>query len=255
MKVSFNELQGLSRKAFIGIGFDDGDASDAADMVAWMEIHGLDGIGALKKGLNFLLNEDKSQAPKLIYQDADLCVVDAQKKTVLGHASLAIELGYAKCRARGLSVTKIRHCHNRMLIVGYLSRIARRDMSVTAFWRNSHEPLTEIIVSFKSGEAEPEICMYSLPATPDDTEPNDGITLVMVNHVNLLPDLKPDAPLNDLFLQHRDAMADWQERSLVDGIEVDSDLWERLQLLATKMLVEASDDSRQGAGAGTNDND
>lgn len=255
MKVSFNELQGLSRKAFIGIGFDDGDASDAADMVAWMEIHGLDGIAALRKGLDFLLNEDKSQPPKLIYQDADLCVVDAQKKTVLGHASLAIELGYAKCRARGLSVTKIRHCHNRMLIVGYLSRIARRDMSVTAFWRNSHEPLTEIIVSFKSGESEPEICMYSLPDTPDDTEPNDGITLVMVNHVNLLPDLKPDAPLNDLFLQNREAMADWQERSLVDGIEVDPDLWERLKLLATNMLVEASDDSRQGAGAGTNDND
>lgn len=198
MKVSFNELQGLSRKAFSGIGFDDGDANDAADVVAWMEAHGLDGIAALKKGLDFLLNEDKSQPPELIYQDADLCVVDAHNKTVLGHASLAIELGYAKCRARGLSVTKIRHCHNRMLIVGYLSRIARRNMSVTAFWRNAHEPLTEILVSFKAGDAEPDICMYSLPSTPDYTEPNDGITLVMVNHVNLLPDLKPDAPLNDL---------------------------------------------------------
>lgn len=57
-------------------------------------------IAALRKGLDFLLNEDKSQPPKLIYQDADLCVVDAQKKTILGHASLAVELGYAKCRAR-----------------------------------------------------------------------------------------------------------------------------------------------------------
>lgn len=142
-----------------------------------------------------------------------------------------------------------------MLIVGYLSRIARRNMSVTAFWRNSHEPLTEILVSFKSGEAEPEICMYGLPSTPDDTEPNDGITLVMVNHVDLLPDLKPDAPPNDLIRQNREAMADWHESSLVEGIEVDPELWERLKLLATRMLVEASDDSRQGAGAGTNDND
>lgn len=255
MKVSFNELQELSRKAFTGIGFDDGDANDAADVVAWMEAHGLGGIAALKKGLDFLLTEDKTQPPELVYQDADLCVVDAHHKTVLGHASLAIEMGYAKCRARGLSVTKIRHCHNRMLIVGYLSRIARRDMSVTAFWRNSHEPLTEILVSFKSGDAEPEICMYSLPATPDDTEPNDGITLVMVNHVNLLPDLKPDAPLNDLLRQDRHAMASWHERSLVEGIDVDTDLWGRLKILATRMLVAASDDSRQGAGAGTNDND
>ncbi|MEP3563779.1 MAG: hypothetical protein ABJM19_02175 [Marinobacter sp.] len=92
-------------------------------------------------------------------------------------------------------------------------------------------------------------------ALPDDTEPNNGITLVMVNHVDLLPDLKPDAPANDLILQNRAAMLDWHERSLVDGIEVDPELWERLKLLATKMLVESSEDSRQGAGAGTNDND
>lgn len=255
MIVSFNELQGLCRKSFIGIGFKEGDANDAADMVAWMETHGLAGVAALEKGLDYLQEEDKTQPPELVYQDADLCVVDAGKRTILGQASLALELGYAKCRARGLSVTKIRHCHNRILIVGYLSRIARRDMSITAFWRNAHEPLTEILVSFRAGQPEPEICMYSLPATPDDTEANDGITLVMVNNVNLLPDLKPDAPLNNLLRQDGNAMANWHERSLVEGIEVDSALWQKLQTLATKMLVEASDDSRQGAGAGTTDND
>ncbi len=179
MKVSFNEMQGLSRKAFSGIGFDEGDANDAADMVVWMEANGLEGIDALRRSLAFILAEDQSRSPELIYQDADLCVVDALNRTALGNASLAIELGYAKCRARGLSVTKIRNCHNRMLIVGYLSRVARRDMSVTAFWRDSHEPLTEILVSFKAGEESPEICMYSLDDIPDDTEPNNGITLIM----------------------------------------------------------------------------
>ncbi|OEY66990.1 DUF3726 domain-containing protein [Marinobacter sp. X15-166B] len=255
MKVSLNELQGLARKAFGGIGFQEGDAMDAADMVAWMEAHGLNGIEALKKGLDFLLNEDASQPPAIIYQDADVCVVDAGKRTILGNASLAIELGYAKCRARGLSVTKIRHCHNRMLIVGYLSRIARRNMNVTAFWRNAHEPLTEILVSFKAGDTEPEICMYSLDAVPDETEANDGITLIMANHANLLANLNSDEPLNDLLLQTRDTMTSWYERSLSEGIDVDEALWERLKVLAIRTLVEASEDSRMGAGAGTSDND
>ncbi|MEX2366766.1 MAG: DUF3726 domain-containing protein, partial [Pseudohongiellaceae bacterium] len=44
MKVSFNELQGLCRKAFSALGFAEGDAVDAADMVAWLEVHGLNGV-------------------------------------------------------------------------------------------------------------------------------------------------------------------------------------------------------------------
>jgi LDH2 family malate/lactate/ureidoglycolate dehydrogenase len=255
MKVSFNELQGLSRKAFSGVGFDDGDASDAADMVVWMEAHGLNGIQSLKRSLAFILEEDQSHSPEIIYQDADLCVVDAHNRTALNNASLAIELGYAKCRARGLSVTKIRHCHNRMLIVGYLSRVARRNMSVTAFWRDSHQPLTEILVSFKAGEEAPEICMYSLDDIPGDTEPNDGITLVMVNHVNLMPDFKADQTLNNLLHQDKHSMNNWQEHALAEGIEVEPEMWDRLKELATRTLVESSDDSRQGAGAGTSDSD
>ncbi len=255
MKVSFNELHGLARKAFGGIGFQEGDAADAADMVAWMEAHGLNGIEALKKGLDFLLSEDASQSPAIIYQDADVCIVDAGKRTILGNASLAIELGYAKCRARGLSVTKIRHCHNRMLIVGYLSRIARRGMNVTAFWRNAHEPLTEILVSFKAGDTEPEICKYSLASAPDDIEPNDGITLIMANHANLQANLNSDDPLSDLLIQTKDSMTSWYDQSLAEGITVDQELWDRLKVLAARTLVEASDDSRQGAGAGTTDND
>lgn len=255
MKVSFNEMQGLSRKAFSGIGFEEGDANDAADMVVWMEANGLQGIDALKRSLAFILAEDQSRSPELIYQDADLCVVDAHNRTALGNASLAIELGYAKCRARGLSVTKIRNCHNRMLIVGYLSRVARRDMSVTAFWRDSHEPLTEILVSFKAGEESPDICMYSLNDIPDDTEPNNGITLVMANHVNLLPDFKTDNKLNNLLRHDSLSMHNWKEHFLKQGIDVDPELWDRLKELATRILVEASDDSRSGAGAGSSDND
>jgi LDH2 family malate/lactate/ureidoglycolate dehydrogenase len=41
MKVSFNELESLSRKAFIGMGFSDGQAADAADMLCWMESLGI----------------------------------------------------------------------------------------------------------------------------------------------------------------------------------------------------------------------
>lgn len=255
MKVSFNELQGMGRKAFIGIGFAEGDAIDAAEMVAWMEAHGLGGVAALKKGLDYLLTEDPNETPTLVYQDADFSVLDAHNHSILGNASLAVELGYARARARGLSITKIRHCHNRVLVIGYLSRLARRGMNVTAFWRNSHEPLIEQVVGFKAGHPVPEICVYSLEEVPEDTERNDGITLMMANHVDLLPSLRSDYALTNLMWQTEGDLERQRDQALVEGLEVESELWQTLKSLADRLLVEASAGSRSGAGAGASDND
>lgn len=255
MKVSFNELQGMARKAFVGIGFEEGDAIDAADMVAWLEVRGLFGMHALKKGLEFLLQENPRALPELIYEDADVSIFDAHGNSILGSASLALELGYARARARGLSVTKIRRCHNRVLVIGYLSRLARRGINVTAFWRNAHEPLIEQWVGFRARDPEPEVCLYSLPDSPEETEPNDGITLVMANHVDLLPGLRSDFSLNNLMRQTDQDLRRQREHALVEGMEVDDDLWRTLKNLADRLLVEATKDSRSGAGAGTTDND
>ena len=46
MKVSHNELTGLCRRAFEGLGFPSGEHEDAADMVVWLEQHGLHGVEA-----------------------------------------------------------------------------------------------------------------------------------------------------------------------------------------------------------------
>lgn len=255
MKVSFNELQGIGRKAFAAIGFAEGDAIDASEMVAWLEAHGLGGAEALKKGLRYIVTEDQSTSPTLVYQDADFSVLDAHNHSILGNASLAVELGYARARSRGLSITKIRRCHNRILIIGYLSRLARRGMNVTAFWRNAHDPLTEVVVGFKAGHPVPEICFYSLDDAPDDTERNDGITLIMANHVDLLPSLRSDYALTNMMWQTEEDLERLKNRALVEGMEVDDELWRSLKSLAEQLLVEATDASRGGAGAGTNDND
>lgn len=255
MKVSFNELQGMGRKAFMGIGFDEGDAIDAAEMVAWMEAHGLGGAKALSRGLDYLLQEDPHEVPEILYQDADFSIIDAKNHSILGNASLGLELGYARARARGLSVTKIRNCHNRILVIGYLSRLARRGMNVTAFWRNAHDPLTEQVVGFKARHPVPEICVYSLTDVPDETEKNNGITLIMANHVDMLPSLRSDYELSNLMQQTENDLQRQRNQALIEGLEVDDQLWQTLKRLASRLLVEATADSRSGAGPGATDND
>lgn len=255
MKVSHNELQNLCRKAFAGIGFDDGDAADAADMVAWMQAHGMPGLQDLRRGLDYLLVEPSSCRPALLYEDADLAVLDGHGMSVLRSSSLALELGFAKARARGLSIVKIRHCHNRQLITGYLSRLSVRGMNVTAFWRNGHEPLVEQVVGFRANSAVPEIRVYRVKPAPEETEGNDGVTLIMANHVELLPTLSSDY-LVELVAQYDESrLRTCRDRALKEGIEVDDTIWACLKELADRMLVESSEESRSGAGSRTADND
>ncbi|GAB2729090.1 DUF3726 domain-containing protein [Halomonas garicola] len=257
MKVSYNELQGLCRKAFLGMGFADGDASDAADMVAWMQLHELDGLDALNRGLDYLLAEqhEEERAPLILYADDDLAVLDSQGHSVLRSSSLALELGFAKTRARGLAVIKIRRCHNRQLIMGYLARIAGRGMNVTAFWRNGQRPLIEQAVGFRAGSTVPEIRVYAVNQVPEENEPNDGVTLVFANHVELLPAMRTTYGYELLACHEESALLASRERAMLDGISIDDAVWAKLKHQAARMLVESTDASRSGAGPGTTDND
>lgn len=248
MKVSFNELQALSRKAFTGIGFAEGHADDAADMVTWMESYDLHGLEALNLGLEHLIEADPSVRPEILYQDGDLAVVDGHNLSVLRASNLALELAFAKARSRGLSVIKIRRCRQRQLIMGYLARLSARGMNVTAFWRNAHRPLTEQVVGFRANSTVPSIRVYAVEEVPEENEPNDGVTLVMANHVDLLPTMRSDYRY-DLLAKHEESdLLAVRERAMSSGIEVAPELWLRLKELAQITLVESFDASRLGAG-------
>ncbi|MBR9796863.1 MAG: DUF3726 domain-containing protein, partial [Gammaproteobacteria bacterium] len=82
MKISLNELQSVCRKAFMGMGFTAGHADDASAMVAWMQSYKLDGMKELSEGLECVVASAASARPNVIYEDADLAVVDGQHMSV-----------------------------------------------------------------------------------------------------------------------------------------------------------------------------
>jgi len=217
-------------------------------MVAWMQSHGLDGLTALSEGLECVKASAAQARPAILYEDADLAVVNGQHLSVLASGNLAMELAFAKARARGLSVIKIRHCRQRQLIMGYVCRLADRGMNVTAFWRHAQSPLTEQVVGFRARSNVPSIRVYQLDEVPEENEANDGITIMMANHVDLLPTMRSDHEYAllarhdelDLLAAHRQA--------LEEGIVVVPEVWQQLKTLAGHTLVEASSTSRAGAG-------
>ncbi len=131
--------------------------------------------------------------------------------------------------------------------MGYLARLAGRGMNVTAFWRNAQIP-SEQSGWFRANSTVPSIRVYSVEEVPEENEPNNGVTIVMANHVDLLPTMRSDYRY-DLLAKHDEVdLLAARERAMTNGIDVNAEVWERLKQLAQATLVESFDNSHLGAG-------
>ncbi|MDZ7786630.1 MAG: Ldh family oxidoreductase [Halofilum sp. (in: g-proteobacteria)] len=252
MKVSHNELTGLCRRAFEGLGFPSGEHEDAADMVVWLEQHGLHGVEALRRGMDRLADGAPAKLAKQ-FEDSSVAVIDGGGNSALLMGSLAVDLVYAKARRKGLAVVKIQDCHDRRLMLGYLARCARRGMNLLAFWRNSEDPVVvEQVVSMRAWEEFPTLLLYQIDDRDDNLRRNRSVTLVASPHFSMLQSLHPDPEEATLLEALGPADFEGKSRKVWEsGLEVDDDVWARLKGLAARTLVAASESSRRrGAGEG-----
>ena len=119
MRVSHNEILMLCRKSFEGLGFSAGEADDAAEMVAWLEVHGIDVLGLLCDALPTLTPE--TQPPPLLGRAeddhaVDYTIVSRPQSSVAGNsAGHCPQIGMR----RKLLLDSDRHCLDRcgLLIV------------------------------------------------------------------------------------------------------------------------------------------
>lgn len=254
MKVSHNELTGVCRRAFEGLGFASGDHEDAADMVVWLEQHGLGGVEALRRGLDYLVDNSLARMRRQ-YDDPSLAVIDVAGNSILVCGSLGADLAYTKARHKGLAVVKLQNCHNRRLMLGYLARCARRGMNMLAFWRESHQPkVVEQVVSMRAWEEFPTLLLYQIEDRDERLTRNHSVTLICSPHFALLQTLHPD-PEEAALLQalgpddfELESRAVWEQ-----GMDVDDAIWSRLKELAARTLVESTDRAYQpypGEGGG-----
>ncbi|SEO78664.1 DUF3726 domain-containing protein [Aquisalimonas asiatica] len=248
MRISHNELLSMARKAFEGLGFDAGDREDAAHMVLWLERHGLDGLQELRKAIDFLPG-DRERPLQTLYRGGGLYVMDAGGASVLCHGAVAVDAGIAMAQRHPLATVRLEGCHNRLFILADLARSCRHGVSALAVWRNEHgHHPRDYVVAQRAGDPLPTVRVYR-----DDTlaEPpvDQGMTLVFSRDFDLLPQLHPDVDADRVhYSALPDDLVESSRQRLASSITVDEALWERLRGLAMRILVEASDQSRRGAG-------
>ncbi|NBA96722.1 DUF3726 domain-containing protein [Pseudomonas sp. R5(2019)] len=228
MRVSLNEIQVMCRKAFEGMGFAVGDCEDAADMIGWLQVQGLDGVGALDKALSYLQAE--AHRPfALCYEDSALLVLDANGQSVLRCAAQAVELSLAKALHNGHAILRIRHCHNRLLLLGYLCRGAELGLDIRARWRDARQTR---VASFSAGNTRPALHIDEQAADVRGDEQCITVEFTRPASVAWIQAASPPA--------------------LEQGFHVSEQTWQRLKQLADQVLVESTEASRQrGAGGGS----
>ena len=165
----------------------------------------------------------------LCHEDSALLVIDAKGQSVLRCAATVVELAAAKAMRCGQAELRIRHCHNRLLLLGYLSRAAVLGLHVQARWEDARQCH---MADFTAGVQRPDLRSEGRPGAMDAAE--QSVTVLFSRPGQTAPACAP------------------AQSTLQQGFTVNEHTWQRLKQLAENILVESTDTSRRhGAGGGS----
>jgi hypothetical protein len=230
VKITQEELVATVRKAFEGLGFPPGEREDAADMVVWLELHGMGGLSELRKGLRYLRDE-ATQRPEQRYADERLAVLDARGASVLAVGAHAAETACTMARSSGIATVRIADCHNRLLVLGYLNRAARQGVNLLAYWENRGDEPVIYSVSITAGDELPSVRAYDVVG--EDLSHTHDLVLIASTDFMLAPfpyserliDRPRLSPTPEFMRTH-------MERCFGEGMDVDDPLWAEIRELA-----------------------
>lgn len=247
MHVSMNELQAALRRCFEANGYFVGNYEDAANLVLWLEKHGLDGLKELECALSFLQLDREKPLSTVIYEDSTSAVIDSHGRSALNCIAASIDLAHAKALECGIATVTVHNCHNRKFILKALTDCGRRGISVVAYWKNGKSSVTEHTAAIKAGARYPS---YSTALTNLQTSEEDqqALTIICSSRVDLTSSLQSsygNRKTSDISAQR----VEENKIYTVDfGIDIDESLWNEINRIGAGTLVENTVQSRQGAG-------
>ncbi|WP_417223920.1 DUF3726 domain-containing protein [Amphritea sp.] len=247
MHISMTELKAALRRCFEATGYYVGNYEDAANMILWLEKHGLDGLKELQSALPYIGDDSSKPLSTVIYEDSTAAVIDSHDRSALNCIAASVDLAHAKALENGIATVTVHNCHNRMFILKALTDCGRRGISVTAYWQNGSQTITEHTAAIKAGERYPS---YSEAVTNLTTHIDDkqALTIICSSRVNLASSLQQSQGNYKARHISAEQIQLNKEQSVDDGISIDAELWAEINRIGDGVLVANTERSRQGAG-------
>ncbi len=256
MHVSMVELKAALRRCFEATGYFVGHYEDAAEMILWLEKHGLAGLAEFNNSLPYINQDQDKQQSTIVYEDSSAIVIDSHHRSSLNCIAAALDMAYYKSVQNGIATATIRNCHNRMFVLKALTDCGRRGVSVVAYWQNGSQVITEHTAAIKAGHRYPNYQQSVIDTDnfQEDTDQEQSLTIICSTRVDLTSSLKARTASGIKNIQKvthisSEQIAENKMQTVEFGIEIPQPLWDSINQIGEGVLVESSEQSRKGAGA------
>jgi LDH2 family malate/lactate/ureidoglycolate dehydrogenase len=234
LRISHNELLNTIEKAFEAMGFRPGERAEAAEAIAWLERHGLEGVAELGKALDHMPGEAQGRLVER-YRDGGLRVFSADGQSILNSGGLAVDTALSMAQRYGLATVRIEECHNRALIAGFLTRAVYQNTGVLACWSNRHQSRLHL-VWHNGADRFPSL---RVQARPRAAITDQSLTLIASCVIDLQPHLPPDTDTHRLIqVVDPEALRRAEQCALSEGLNLSERTWDTLKRIATGVLVD-----------------
>ena len=228
INLSRNELWALLIKVFEALFGHRRDYYDMARMVLWLECHGHKGVSQLVESLS-VLEDDSLFEPSLKEISKSHLVMDGGGRSLLDLGPSLSDLAIAAAAENGKARVDVENVESAEALLGALPFMARQGFNGVAIGLTTVSVIAPQIACpnlFKGSSEEP----LSLICTRDRIDPSEYL-----KYENQL--FKTNATQTEFFSE-----------SLENGINILGSQVEALKDVASRILVEATEASRRGAG-------
>jgi hypothetical protein len=204
-------------------------------------------LAELERLLPYITEDTDKQLSSMLYEDSASAIIDSHGRSALNCIAASVDLAHAKALINGIATVTVHHCHNRMFVLKALTDRGRCGISVAAYWQNGTHTVTEHVAAIKAGARYPS---YSEAVTnlSAGSDLKQTLTIICSSRVDLTASLQLSKGNRNARYISPDDVAENKAHSIEHGIEIERDLWDRINQIGTGILVENNDQSRQGAG-------
>ncbi|MCX2789599.1 DUF3726 domain-containing protein [Vibrio sp. Sgm 5] len=240
MIVSHNELVAAVNKAFLGMRRHCGEADVIANMVADLQMVGLNGVRHFNNASLFL-NLDSDCAVTITGNTDSSIEIELHNGSVACHLPAVLDFALEKMiNTKSVTIT-LKQCHNRWLAYSELARLSAKGIACRAQWVNGTSPKRTLYV-LNRGHIAPEV-FFSDQVEDHSTDYHSMTIELSVNDF----DIEASSQGYSIHIEGEE-LSRAQKQSWDEGIAVEDTEWETLKQTARVFLVENSERSIQGAG-------
>ncbi len=240
--ISLNEFRALMRKAFEGVYAHRHDINALADHVLWLEYHGLSGLDIFLESCAGL---EEWRSPDLQERSNGDLDIDARGQCMLALNDMVCDLVFDRALGRNMGTLHIQNALNPQVIVSGLARCKHYGLAGAAWWPGTGE--WAHIAVLDGDSPVPYLCRIDLP---EGVGALSATTLIVADAFEKIDAKYPEwfafrrghtTPANEIqqsYLSHLD-----------HGFSLSKEKYRKICALADRVLVEATEQSRRGAGA------